>query len=140
MTPCIEWNGRRDKDGYGIDSVGGRAAGTNRAHRRAWIRARGPIPAGMCVCHSCDNPACVNVDHLWLGTVEENNKDKARKGRAWRLGRRDLAELTHCKHGHEFTPENTYIYRNKSGMHRGCKACGRVRSLAWYHANKGVAA
>jgi hypothetical protein len=94
----------------------------------------------MCVCHHCDNPGCINVEHLWLGTVDDNNKDKARKGRAWREGRRDLAERTHCIHGHEFTPDNTYVYTNKAGTHRSCKACSRARALAWYHANKGAAA
>ena len=75
---CIEWTALRTTQGYGLTSHNGRNI---RAHRAAWIIARGEIPAGLVVCHSCDNPPCVNVEHLFLGTVQDNNADKIQKGR-----------------------------------------------------------
>lgn len=75
---CIEWIGGKADHGYGQISVNGRK---QRAHRVAWERAHGPIPAGISVLHKCDNPPCVNVDHLFLGSHLENMRDCALKGR-----------------------------------------------------------
>ena len=79
MSACIEWEKYRDKkNGYGVTSVGGKLM---KAHRAAWVREKGQIPDGMCVLHRCDNRACVNVEHLWLGTYTDNNRDCRNKGR-----------------------------------------------------------
>ena len=75
---CIEHQGSRWKTGYGRTSVKGKWTA---AHRLAYIEANGPIPEGMCVLHRCDNPPCVNPDHLWLGTFADNNRDRSEKGR-----------------------------------------------------------
>ena len=74
---CWIWSGCIDSHGYGC--YGKRKIG---AHRLMWQLMRGPIPENLCVCHICDNPRCVNPDHLWLGTRSENTKDRHYKGRS----------------------------------------------------------
>lgn len=76
---CWEWKAAKDKDGYGVTSFNKKWIG---AHRLAWILAKGEIPDGLCVCHHCDNPSCVNPSHLFLGTVKDNTQDMIRKGRS----------------------------------------------------------
>ena len=78
---CSIFHGAIFPNGYGYLST--RHNGPRiLAHRLAWELANGPIPPGMCVCHRCDNPPCVRVDHLFLGTHAENMRDKVSKGRA----------------------------------------------------------
>jgi hypothetical protein len=82
-APCIEWQGNRDTGGYGRDRRRERLQrfGTGLAHRQAWMEAHGPIGPDDVVMHKCDNPPCVNIDHLQVGTVADNNADKWAKGR-----------------------------------------------------------
>jgi hypothetical protein len=85
------------------------------AHRAAWEVTFGPIPDGLFVCHSCDTPACVRPDHLFLGTLADNNLDMVGKMRHWKQA------VTHCPRGHEYTPENTKL--NVGGKGRRCRTC-----------------
>lgn len=78
---CILWTGAKGEFGHGNIWAGGRLEGV---HRVAWALSHGPVPAGLCVLHRCDVPACVNIEHLFLGTKGDNAADMAAKGRASR--------------------------------------------------------
>lgn len=78
---CWEWQGRCDKDGYGIAPGKYSNKPERSSHRMSFHFSYGPIPDGMLVCHSCDNPPCCNPEHLFLGTHADNQKDSAAKNR-----------------------------------------------------------
>src|SRR5277367_5563780 len=80
MSECILWTKQLDKDGYGKAKHRGK---TWRAHRLAYFLQHGDIPPGMMVLHSCDVPACVNIEHLFLGTSLDNRKDMLAKQREY---------------------------------------------------------
>lgn len=79
LGPCWVWTAATNRGGYGVFGI--IRTVNNLAHRVAWQLEHGGIPEGMCVCHHCDNPPCVRPDHMYLGTLIENNEDMARKGR-----------------------------------------------------------
>lgn len=87
---CWCFKGYRNRQGYGRIGVGPPRGTTVLAHRALYILEVGPIPAGLLVCHSCDNPPCCNPDHLFPGTVKDNQEDMSRKGRG-----RKTAKPTH---------------------------------------------
>lgn len=93
---CWIWQGLCYPDGYGKLKINGRYQGT---HRVAYSLFIGPIPDGLCVCHHCDTPGCVNPAHLFVGTNTDNMRDMKLKGRAAcgttgrRLSRSEVIEI-----------------------------------------------
>lgn len=111
---CWPWTGARNGRGYGRLAAGRRDEGLVYAHRAVFELSARPLVDGETIDHLCRNTSCCNPAHLEPVPLAENIRRAKRR-------------LTHCKHGHEFTPENTYW--RKEGR-RMCRACGRSRQVA----------
>jgi len=121
-TPCWLYAGSTVTGGYGRIYADGRLVCV---HRLAYEHFNGSIPDDLTIDHLCGNPCCVNPEHLEAVTIRENilrgNGAAARNARK-----------THCKHGHEFTSENTYSRRDRgNGRYRECKECRRDATRRW---------
>ena len=81
---CWEWFGPKDRNGYGVFFIKKEKGKTRRgfSHRVSYELYRHKIPEGLLACHICDNPKCVNPDHIFLGTHKENTMDMIKKGRS----------------------------------------------------------
>ena len=115
---CHIWTGSRNNAAYGTTRNNGKNVIASRA---SYVIYKGEIPHGMVVCHSCDNPPCVNPAHLFLGSQSDNMKDAVAKGRQHEV------KKTHCPQGHEYAGDNLYMRPNKNDRNnkngRMCRVC-----------------
>jgi len=109
---CLEWRGYGLPSGYGRVSVGNKLM---LVHRAVWVDKRGEIPAGIQVCHRCDNPKCCEIDHLFLGTAKDNAQDAKRKGR---LKLDVLAQASRFRRKTKLSDEAVREIRQSNELHR----------------------
>ncbi len=122
---CHLWQGYKDKDGYGRFRLLNKK---ETASRIAYRISFGSIPKGMLICHTCDNPPCVNPKHLFIGTYKDNAVDRESKNRGNSLFYEQKLR-TSCPSGHPYSDENTYLWRG----HRLCRECRRKASMRSYY-------
>lgn len=111
---CWEWKGITWPNGYGAFDMHLFGIKSGLTHRLSWMFHHGKIPDGICVCHKCDNKKCVNPDHLFLGTHQDNMDDIRRKKRHANTIKRE------CPKGHEYSGFNLIV--DKRGYRR-CRTC-----------------
>lgn len=113
-TNCWVWGRALNSYGYGSMRYNGIVDAT---HRVSYELFKGPIPDNLQVLHHCDNPPCINPDHLYVGTTTDNGADAVARKRNFNTAK------THCKNGHEFTLNNTRTYYSYGTLRRACIKC-----------------
>lgn len=129
---CLVWTGYVMKNGYGTISWRGRLW---LVHRAIWTDSRGPIPDGLTIDHvkarGCGSRACVDLEHMEVVTIGENS----RRGGGLEVAWQHYRSQAHCKRGHEFTDENTYVRKGDGA--RVCRECARA-NWRTYKARRGA--
>ncbi len=139
VTECWEWTGAKSI-GYGVITQRG---WLRKASRVAYVHYVGPIPSGLCVCHTCDRPSCVSPSHLFLGTHADNIADKVAKGRHSR-GVTHGAHLhpeTRCNGDRHWTRTRPDKVTRGEGCYNAVLTAAHVTAARIRHANgEGIAA
>jgi hypothetical protein len=129
-TGCWLWGKGGTTHGYGGIKINGKS---QLAHRFSYRVFRGDIPEKHLVCHKCDVRVCVNPDHLFIGTIQDNSRDMVNKGRQVRGEGTGISKLTDdAVRSILISRERTYILARKYGVHPTVISRTR-RGLAWRH-------
>lgn len=122
-TNCWVWQGAKVRNGYGVVMAPGERR-LHYTHRVMFEDEHGPIPPGMQIDHLCRNRACCNPAHLEAVTPAENS----RRGISPQAAKARRNQKPHCRHGHAFTPENSYF--DPAG-NRSCRECRQIRNAEY---------
>ena len=126
---CWIWKGGRTSKNYGSFCYYTKKPAIG-AHVSSYLFHKGEIPDGQIVRHKCNNPPCVNPEHLILGSNSDNMKDMFESDRHGWTNR----ERTHCRRGHEFSAVGVYERTKKNGKtDRICRECVRNKALEKRH-------
>jgi hypothetical protein len=122
-TGCWNWAGSKENGPRPMRKLFGKNVPIS--HVSAWLWLGWKPGCDLWVLHKCDNGRCFNPKHLYLGSPSRNAIDSVERGR------HAFSRRTHCKNGHEYTPENTKPRVAPSGRTvRGCKSCLKIFSLS----------
>jgi hypothetical protein len=124
---CWEWQAYIDARGYGRFKFEGK---DDRAHRVSWVLERGQIPDGLCILHKCDNPKCVNPDHLYIGTHQDNMRDRTDRNRS--AHNRIFGE----RHGHSKATAEQVLEIRKIGHSKSLKEMSALFGLSVSHISR----
>lgn len=127
VDDCWEWTGAKTSNG-GYGQLTLPKHNVQRAHRLSYFLANGYLDTKLFIRHKCDNPSCVNPNHLVEGTHQDNMNDMVERGRH---------KLPYCKNGHEYTEENTIHKSNGGRLCATCRAESRKKEKAKYREKRG---
>jgi hypothetical protein len=127
---CWLWKGFIFSTGYGEFHLNKK---TTTSHRASWLLHKGEIPNGLIICHTCDNPKCVNPAHLFLGTHKDNSQDMSKKGRSCKFLKNASGKIDENQSNLIYD-----LYKNGETQRKIAKDFGIHQSTVWKHIRKKI--